>query len=155
MGRTDAASILEDLIKEEPNHGIGLPALWSVYHEMGNYSEAIDLARRIFTIKKNTIALDALDKGYEKGGYKMAMQEVAERMISLRENSYVPSWQICTLFTRAQNKEETLKWLQVAYEEHDPNIPYISVDPLFDFVRAEPRFKEILHKMKLPEINFN
>jgi len=150
-----AASILEDLIKAEPNHGIGLPALWSVYHEMGNYSEAIDLARRIFTIKKNSIALDALNKGYEKGGYKMAMQEVAEEMISVRDSSYFPSWQICTLFTRAQNKEETLKWLQVAYEEHDPNLPYISVDPLFDFVRGEPLFKEILHKMKLPEINFN
>ncbi len=150
-----AASILEDLIKAEPNHGIGLPALWSVYHEMGNYSEAIDLARRIFTIKKNSIALDALDKGYEKGGYKMAMQEVAEGMISVRDSSYFPSWQICTLFTRAQNKEETLKWLQVAYDEHDPNVPYISVDPLFDFVRAEPLFKEILYKMKLPEINFN
>jgi tetratricopeptide (TPR) repeat protein len=150
-----AAEVLEDLIKEEPNQGIGLPALWAVYHEMDNYTTAIDLARKIYSIKKNNAALEALEQGYKKGGYSTAMKEIAEAMIALRDTSYFPSWQICTLYTRAEMKEETLDWLEQAYNDHDPNVQYIAIDPLFDFVRNEPRFKEILNRMKLPEINFN
>ena len=146
-----AATLLEELIREEPNQGIGLPALWAVYHEMGKYQEGLDLARRIFTIKKNTLALEALEEGFEQGGYKRAMEKIAESMINNRSTYYFPSGQICTLFARAGLKEETLNWLEMAYEEHDPNIVYISVDPLFDFVRRESRFREILAKMNLPE----
>jgi len=151
----EAATVLEDLIKEEPNQGIGLPALWAVYHEEENYTAAIDLARKIYSLKKNSAVLEALERGYKKGGYKIAMKDIAETMIALRETSYIPSWQICTLYTRAGMKEESLNWLELSYKEHDPNLPYITIDPLFDFVREEPRFKEILVKMDLPDFKFD
>ena len=80
----------------------------------------------------------------------MAMQRTAEMMISKRDSVYFPTGQICTLYCRAKMKDEALDWLEMAYEEHDNNMPYISVDPLFDFLRDEPRFKEILRKMNLP-----
>ena len=150
----EAAEILEDLLAEEPNHGIGLPALWAVYHEQGRYEQALDLARKIFTIKENEPALEALEEGYENGGYRKAMQRIAEEMIASRDSIYFPAWQICTLYARAELKEETMYWMEVAFKEHDSNMPYIGIDPLFDFLREESRFKEILSDMKLPAVDF-
>jgi hypothetical protein len=43
------------------------------------------------------------------------------------------------------------EWLGKAYDAHDPNIPYITIDPLFDFVREEERFKNILNALSIPE----
>jgi hypothetical protein len=49
--------------------------------------------------------------------------------------------------------EEAIDWLEKAYEEHDANMPYINADPIFDDIRQNPRFSEILRKMKFPELN--
>jgi hypothetical protein len=35
--------------------------------------------------------------------------------------------------------------------EKDPNMPYISTDPIFDIIYNEPRFQELLRKMNLPQ----
>ncbi len=101
-------------------------------------------------MRENELALEAIDQGFEEGGYHLAMQRTAEMMITNRDTIYVPSWQISTLYCRAEMKEEALEWLEKAYEEHDSNMPYISVDPLFDFLREEPRFQNLLKKMGLP-----
>ena len=145
----EALELLLKLYEIEPDQGIALPALWAVYHELGDKEKAFDIAKKIYKLKENELALKSLEQGFEEGGYHMAMQRTAEMMISKRDTIYIPSWQICTLYCRAGMKEEALEWLEKAYEEHDSNMPFISVDPLFNFLRDEPRFKNLLKKMDL------
>jgi adenylate cyclase len=146
----EALELLQKLYEIEPDQGIALPALWAVYHELGDEEKALDIAKRIYKLRENELALKAIDQGFEEGGYNLAMQRTAEMMISRRDSIYFPSWQIATLYCRADMKEEALEWLEKAYEEHDSNMPYISVDPIFDFLRDEPRFQNLLKKMDLP-----
>jgi tetratricopeptide (TPR) repeat protein len=150
----EALALLLKMDEAEPEQGIGLPAIWAVYHEKKMYEKAFETAKRIYALKGNNAAIMALEQGYTEGGYKMAMQKVAEMIINSSDTTYFPPWQICTLYCRAEMKNESLNWLEKAYEEHDGNMPYISVDPLFDFIREEPQFRNILSEMRLPEINF-
>lgn len=51
------------------------------------------------------------------------------------------------------DKENTLEYLNRVFQERTAGafvLPFINVDPLFDFLRDDPRFKEILHRMNLP-----
>lgn len=146
----EALELLLKLMEVEPDQGIGLPALWAVYQELGDTQKSFELAKKIYSLKKNELALKSLEEGFEEGGYNLAMQRTAEMMIGKRDSLYFPSWQIATLYCRAKKKAESLEWLTKAYEEHDSNMPYISVDPLFAFLRDEPRFQELLKKMGLP-----
>jgi hypothetical protein len=79
----------------------------------------------------------------------MALQRTAETLAARSRTAYVPAWQIGTLYTRAGLKEEALEWLEKAYQAHDPNMPYISVDPIFDILRDDPRFQDLLRRMNL------
>ena len=63
---------------------------------------------------------------------------------------YVRPIVIGTLYTRAGMKEEALHYLQLAFEEQSPGIPYLSIDPIFDFLRDDPRFRAILDEIGLP-----
>ncbi|MBT8204917.1 MAG: adenylate/guanylate cyclase domain-containing protein [Eudoraea sp.] len=145
----EALELLLKLYEIEPDQGIALPALWAVYHELGDTQKALDIAKKIYQLKGNELALQSLKQGYEEGGYHLAMARTAEMMIAHRDSIYFPPWQIFTLYCRAEMKEEAMDWLEKAYEEHDSNMPYISTDPLFEFLHDDPRFLNILKKMNL------
>jgi hypothetical protein len=54
-------------------------------------------------------------------------------------------------YALAGDTERTLDWVEREYEQHSPGMPYIAVFPDFDLVRNEPRFKELLRRVGLPE----
>jgi hypothetical protein len=72
-------------------------------------------------------------------------------MIERSKTTYVTPWRIGTMYTRAGMGEEALEWLEKAYDKQDPNMPYINVDPIFDYLRDEPRFKALIEKLDLPD----
>ncbi len=107
------------------------------------YTEAIEIWRNSFEVSGEDMqCLEALDQGYEEGGYQMALRRVAELKVHQSKSKFVTPWQIGTLYTRAGMGDEALDWLEKALEAHDPNMPYLNVDPIFDYIRDDPRFKE-------------
>jgi len=142
---------LQKTLITEPNQRIALPALWAVYHEKFMYPEALQIAKRTYAAKGDSVAIKVLDRGNQEGGYKLAMQRAAEMMVSRKDTSYVTPWQIGTLYTRAGMNDEALEWLEKAYEEHDSNMSAINIDPLFDGLREDDRFKNLLRQMNFPK----
>ena len=50
---------------------------------------------------------------------------------------------------RMGEKGKALGWLQQAYDEHDTELVSLGVEPVFNPVRGDARFQEILTRMKL------
>jgi adenylate cyclase len=145
----DAIAVIRDTLKTSPNDLIALSTLRSAYHMKRMYPEAMEAWKASYAARGDQAAEDALTRGFEEGGYPMALQRAAETLAARSKTAYVPAWQIGTLYTRAGKKEEALEWLEKAYQAHDPNMPYISVDPIFDNLRGDPRFKDLLRRMNL------
>jgi tetratricopeptide (TPR) repeat protein len=45
-----------------------------------------------------------------------------------------------------KDKEQTLTWLERAYDERDPNLPWANTFPEFDFLIGDPRFEALMKK---------
>jgi TolB-like protein/Flp pilus assembly protein TadD len=146
----EAIIVLKKTLAEDPNYGMALAALWTNYHNKEMYQEAVEVAKLVYSTKGENKMVDILTKEYIDGGYKHAMERMAEAYIIQKDTAYVTPWQIATLYTRASSKAEALEWLERAYEEHDPNMPYLSADPIFDEISGDPRFIKILSDMNLP-----
>lgn len=149
----EAEIVLNNALEESPNHPMLLSSLRSVYHLKKMYPEALEMWKDSYKIKNDSIAVEVLSEGYAEDGYQMALQRLAE-LLSKRLNNgtaYVPEWNIGTLYTRAGKKEEALIWLEKAYESHSVNMPYIRVDPIFDFMRDDSRFQTLIIKMGFPD----
>jgi adenylate cyclase len=147
----EAIEVLEEALSKFPGEMIIYSTLRSAYHGKHMYDEAIEAGIKYYEIRKDSACISALKQGYREGGYQLALQRNAEALIAESKTKYVTPWQVATLYTRAGMKEEALNWLEKAYEEHDSNMPYINADPIFDDIRQDPRFREILRKMKFPE----
>jgi hypothetical protein len=48
------------------------------------------------------------------------------------------------------DKEHALESLEKAYAEHSFIVTTLKVDPIFDGVRADPRFQDLLRRAGLP-----
>ena len=145
----DAIALLLETLKTSPNDLISLSTLRSAYHMKGMHQEALEIWRASYAARGDQEAEEALARGFAEGGYGGALQRVAEMLVARSRTAYVPSWQIGTLYTRAGRKDEALEWLKKAYEAHDPNMPYLAVDPIFDILRDDPRFQDLLRRMRL------
>jgi TolB-like protein/Tfp pilus assembly protein PilF/predicted Ser/Thr protein kinase len=146
----EAIAEFQKTLKTESDNWIALSNLRTAYHHKGMYEEALEIWKKWFAAKDDQEAEEALTLGFKDGGYSGALSRVAELMVQRSRTTYVTSWQIATMYTRAGKNEKALNWLKKAYEEHDGNMPYISIDPIFDDLRNEPRFQDLLRRMNLP-----
>ncbi len=147
----EAVEHLRETLKTAPTDQMTLSALKSAYHLKGMHEEALEIWKTWFDVKGDGDAAEALMSGFAEAGYSGALSRVAEVMIERSLTTYVTPWQIATLYTRAMKTDEALEWLEKAYEAHDANMPYIGVDPIFDSLRDDPRFQDLLRRMNFPE----
>ena len=145
----EAVRELHQTLASSPEDLGALGTLRTTYHLKEMYPEAIDIWRRSYKAENDLQSLAALDSGYAEGGYHMALRRVAESKIEQSKSRFVTPWQIATLYTRANMPEEALNWLEKALEAHDPNMPYLNIDPIFDYMRDDPRFKNLLTRIGL------
>lgn len=145
-----AISILSKTLIDAPSDPVALATLRTAYHMKKFYPEALEIWITSYAVKEDQEAIEALMRGNRSGGYVQALETLAETLIGRSNSTYVSPWQIGTIYTRAGNKKEALRWLEKAYEAHDSNMPYIGVDPIFEFLWNEQRFQNLLVQMELP-----
>ena len=49
----------------------------------------------------------------------------------------------------AGDTTRAIDWLEKAYDDRDPNLPYLG-KPVWDSARNDPRFQDLLRRMNLP-----
>jgi hypothetical protein len=60
--------------------------------------------------------------------------------------------QIAQVYAFRGATDEAFTWLDRAYRQRDPGLIHFHVDPLFQSINRDPRFAEMLQKMKLPNV---
>ena len=50
-----------------------------------------------------------------------------------------------------EDRDQAFIWLNRAIAQHDENVQYVKYDPLLGPLRNDPRYAELLRKLKLPE----
>jgi tetratricopeptide (TPR) repeat protein len=59
------------------------------------------------------------------------------------------AYQIAQVYAYRGESDKSFEWLERAYEQRDPGLPEINSDPLFKNLRHDPRYIEVLKKMRL------
>jgi len=83
----------------------------------------------------------------------MGKTEEARRVFagSMETRKSKPSAMDFALFFAAVGDlDSTFDWLERAYQEHDAELLWLSVDPIYDKVRQDPRFPELLSRIGRP-----
>lgn len=143
-----AEKVILEILEKAPESRLALATLRSVYHQQGNQDKAITSWKKFF--ENDSEAFLALERGYNECGYSEALRSLAEMFVLRSKKSFVSPWRIATIYTRSGNNKEAIEWLNKAYLANDPNLPSIYADPIFDDLREEADFKELIERMNFP-----
>ena len=147
----EAIAQLQNALKTAPNN----PALHSLLHgafyAQGRHDEALAEWKAFLAAVGERELEEAVERGYAEGGYREAMRRAAETWAARSGTTFIPPYDLAAFFAAAGEHDRTLEWLERAYEARDPNLPYMGVNPLFDSVRDDPRFQDLLRRMNLPQ----
>jgi len=56
---------------------------------------------------------------------------------------------IATVYIGLGDKDRTFEWLGQAVEERGEFVTWLKTEPLYDPLRSDPRFAELLRRLKL------
>ncbi len=83
------------------------------------------------------------------GSKNEAMQQLA--VLKAMPGSPSLSFEMATVYAGLGEKGRAFEWLDKAYDERSYTLTWLKVDPRMDSLRSDPRYKELLLRMGLPE----
>ncbi len=147
----DAIAQFKNLHRMAPNHPGASYGLSHVYHQKGMYDESLAAVQSGFYLMGQMQVEEALASGYAEGGYRGARRHLGDMLATRRNETYVLPTDIAMAYSLAGEISQAVDWLELGFEEHDPYMAYLSGDPVFDPLREDPRFQDLLRRMNLPE----
>ena len=136
----------------DPNSPTSHYFLGRAYEAKGMYDEAVKSYTR--SSELGTVLKDVLVKTndvYKKSGWKAYVQFNLDQLVVNAPQRRFPPFMIATFYAKLGRDDEALMWLEKAYEERDFRMTLLSVTFEFDRLRSDPRFRELVRRMGLPE----
>jgi serine/threonine-protein kinase len=85
-----------------------------------------------------------------RAGKRAEAEELLARLEEERRKGYVSPVALATLYLGLGQHDRALDWAEKAYEERRGWLAYLTVNPLLDPVRGNPRFEALVARMKEP-----
>jgi serine/threonine protein kinase/Tfp pilus assembly protein PilF len=149
-GRYDEAlEALNKTLEMDPTFSSTYLYLGSVYLAKSRYEDALAAFQKEKEYARGWgTRVDAwIGVAYMKLGQREKTQEILDELIKRSEQTYVRRTSIAILYFVLGEDDLGFQWLEKAYEEYDSFLRLIRTDPIFDRVRSDPRFREIVRKM--------
>ncbi len=138
------------VLRTVPDHPAARSVLADIYHELGQFDEALEHVTAMYASGGMPGFAEGLRTNVESLGYSDGMRASADELAALAQTVFVPPIMIASLYAYSNAREQTLSWLERGMESREPNMPYIGVSGLWDFVREDPRFQGMLVGLNLP-----
>lgn len=98
----------------------------------------------------NVIAVTGLGYGYAVTGKRTDAQRMLDRLDELSKQSYVsPVWR-AKIYAGLEDKDKAFQWLEKAIQDRSVvSVGYIKTNPMFDPLRSDPRYADLLRRTNL------
>ncbi len=124
-----------------------------VYEQQGMHREAIAAWTKALTLNGEGEQASLLEHTYAASGFDTAVRALAQKKLErLNEKAgrgeYVPASEYVMAYVRLGDKEKLFGWLAKAVEERNRFAFDFKLNPIFDSLRSDPRFAELMGRVR-------
>ena len=122
-----------------------------IYQQKAKYADALAEAEKAASFSgRSAASLGCIGGCYAALGRPNEAKNVIKELQTLSKGQYVSPFVIAWVYVNLRDKEAALAHLEQAYAERSTYLPHIKVDPSLDFLRSDPRFKDLQCRVGLP-----
>jgi len=145
----EAIGQFERTLAMDPDYGLARLDLGLVYVQKGMYLRGlseIQMARQL--LGNDLRATAQLGYAYAISGQEAAARKLLNDFLDQSKHEHIRSVFVADIYVGLGDKDAALRWLQKSIDEGDS--PPLKEDPIYDPLRADPRFSKLVAQMKLP-----
>jgi len=133
-----------------PNLGRGLMAL--AYQMKGDSQHALPpMEGRLKAFPTVPSFLADLANAYAVFGNRQEALRLLAELTDMAKRRHVAPIAFAYVYAGLGDKDKTFQWLGNAMDENPGSVFFLKVDPRFDLLHSDPRFRELLLRMGLPQ----
>jgi len=147
----EAAEHCRKALELDPNFIALRWMLANAYEGKEMYEEAI--RERKWVVEHSGSAppfVTELAASYAAAGQRDEAVRLLEQVKDVSQQQYVPAYWLALVHGALKNTDETFYWLDAAYRERSGRLAWVKVDPRLDHLRNDPRYADLLRRMKFP-----
>jgi TolB-like protein/Tfp pilus assembly protein PilF len=122
------------------------------YSRRSMHREAVRTLERAAELsERSPLTLSLLAQVRAAGGEVAEARMLLSELIRRAQTLYVAPYHLAASHATLGEREEAYDWLERALEHRDIWCLYLEIDPVWDELRSEDRFAEVLRRVGLPE----
>ena len=120
------------------------------YSQKGRHAEAVtELQKTVEISGRDSIYVASLTYAYGVSGQKADALKLIEELKERSNREYVSPYYMALAYMGLREKDQAFAWLERACQERDFWVRFLKVDPVWDSLRSDPRFGDILRRIGL------
>ena len=127
--------------------------LAKLYWLKGMYKESQSEYERQLDLQHYSATKAAAHQAWITGGEPAVERWGVKNIEALARQQYLPPEFVASIIAFSGDKDETMKYLELSYRDHDPDLIFIQNEPLFDFLHSDPRYQALVKKIGLPLVS--
>jgi TolB-like protein/Tfp pilus assembly protein PilF len=142
----------EKTLELDPDFAAAMDGLAEDYVCMSMYPKAIATLERAIALDGRTPALaTSLAGAYALSGMKEEAEIVIRELRKRAASEYVVPTYFAEVYASLGNTDEAFHWLEEAHRERSWGMLFLRHDWYWDPLRSDPRFNDLVQRMKFPE----
>ena len=134
----------------DPNFTLGYGLLGMNYFHKKMPDKAVEAWLRGSALEGEILSGDAeqsLSDAFSRSGIEGYLRKHIELLKQQSKEQYISPYFIAMDYAMLGEKELAFEWLEKAFQERSSWLVEVRVDPLWDPLRSDPRYKELLQRM--------
>jgi len=148
-----AIAQLKSVLEMDPNLYQALRHIGWAYLYDSLHAEAITALETATKLEPdNAQAMSALAAAYAAGGRGSEARALLQQLEGWLPLRYVSACDLAAAYAALNKIDVAFDWLEKAYDERSPRMIELGLDPVFDPLRSDPRFADLLRRVGLPAL---
>lgn len=115
------------------------------------FSAAILELQKARNLSNDEVWIDFVAYAKAQAGDKRGAQKILADFRKLPRETYFSPWGFAMMYAGLSDKDQAFIWLEKCYEVRDHDLAFSKVWPVFDTLRSDPRYKDLMHRVGLPQ----